>query len=53
LRAYLHDDLQVVRLKRSLIAGPPLALWPQVIARVYVPEDVETILLNPLRAAQK
>lgn len=52
-RTYLHDDLQVVRLACSLIAEPPVELWPQVIARVAVPEDVETILLFPLRTDHK
>jgi len=49
-RTYLHDDLQDVRLTPSLIAEPPIELWPEIIARVAVPEDVETILLNDLRA---
>jgi hypothetical protein len=53
LRAYLHDDLQAIRLKRSLIAEPPIELWPQEIVRVSVPEDVEIFLLNPLRASGK
>jgi Family of unknown function (DUF6932) len=51
LRPYLHDDLQVISLPRSLTSAPPLELWPQVIARVRVPEDVEQLLLMPLRAA--
>ncbi len=50
LRAYLHDDLQEVRLDRSLIAAPPILLWPRVISTVPVPEDVETLLLRPLRS---
>ena len=51
LRPYLHDDLQVISSPRSLTSAPPLELWPQVIARVRVPEDVEQLLLMPLRAA--
>jgi hypothetical protein len=48
-RHYLHDDLKTVRLSVSLIAKPPLELWPQVIARVAVPEDIMRLLLVPLR----
>src|ERR687884_7115 len=51
LRPYLHDDLQVISLPRSLTSAPPIELWPQVIARVRVPDDVEQLLLAPLRAA--
>lgn len=52
LRTYLHDDLRAIWLNSALIADPPLILWPQVIVNVPVPEDVETILLNPLRMDQ-
>ncbi|MEK7728463.1 MAG: hypothetical protein AAB354_08625 [candidate division KSB1 bacterium] len=48
-RHYLHDDFNSVRLRDELIAAPPLELWPQIIARVSVPEDVERLLLAPLQ----
>ncbi len=48
-RPYLHDDFRDVRLDASLIAAPPLDLWPQVRARVPVPADVDRVLLAPLR----
>jgi hypothetical protein len=48
-RSYLHDDLQVVRLAEDLVAEPPIELWPLVLTRVPVPEDVERNLLQPLR----
>ena len=48
-RPYLHDDLDTVRLDESLVAAPPIELWPQVMARVSVPEDVEQDVLRPLR----
>jgi hypothetical protein len=51
-RLYLHDDLEAVHLPEDLIAAPPLELWPQVVARVPVPDDVEEVLLFPLRAEQ-
>jgi hypothetical protein len=43
-RAYLHDDLKAITLPRSLIAAPPVELWPEVAARVAVPADVKDIL---------
>ena len=33
----------------ELVEKPPIELWPEVVARVPVPEDVETGLLAPLR----
>jgi hypothetical protein len=48
-RPYLHDDLDTIRLAEDLIAAPPIELWPQVMARVPVPEDVEQNLLGALR----
>jgi predicted nucleotidyltransferase len=49
-RHYLHDDLQALRLPQDLVAAPPIELWPAIVARVPVPEDVERELLLPLRA---
>jgi hypothetical protein len=51
LRPYLHDDLQVISLPRALTSAPPIELWPQVVAHVPVPDDVEQLLLTPLRSA--
>jgi hypothetical protein len=44
-RAYLHDDLEAIQLKSSLIAAPPLELWPEVLARVSIPQDIEQGLI--------
>ena len=44
-RPYLHDDITTIRLSAALVAGPPLELWPQVVARVPIPGDVEQELL--------
>ncbi|MBZ0149229.1 MAG: hypothetical protein K8F62_17060 [Pseudorhodoplanes sp.] len=44
-RQHLNDDLDVVTLSESLIAAPPLDLWPTVIRRQPVPPDVEAMLL--------
>lgn len=48
-RQHLNDDLDDVTLAASLIAAPPLELWPAVIRRLAVPPDVEAIL--PTNAA--
>ena len=49
-REYLYDDLQNVTLEADLTAEPPLDLWPRIIPRVDVPEDVEEILIKALRS---
>jgi predicted nucleotidyltransferase len=46
---HLADDLDVVILDSELVASPPLELWPAVVARSTVPEDVERLLLARLR----
>lgn len=48
-RFYLHDDLAVIRLAADLVVAPPIELWPQVMARVPVPLDVEQGLLAVLK----
>lgn len=47
-REYLCDDLPIVTLDRALVSEPPLELWPEVVARVALPEDVRRILVEPL-----
>jgi hypothetical protein len=48
-RHYLHDDLEAICLAKDLIAAPPLELWPEIVMRVPLPEDVEQALIVPLR----
>ena len=43
-RLYLHDDLKNIRLAAEIIAAPPVELWPQVITRVALPDDVAMML---------
>jgi predicted nucleotidyltransferase len=43
-RPHLHDDLATIRLPDSLIAAPPLELWPIVVRRCQVPADVERLV---------
>ena len=47
-RLYLHDDLDAVRLEEKVVRRPPIVLWPQALARVPVPTDVERDLIQPL-----
>jgi hypothetical protein len=49
---HLADDLDAISLSTDLIATPPIELWPRVVARVAVPDDVEQLLLAPLRQAE-
>jgi hypothetical protein len=44
----LHDDLDAVTLDSALIESPPLELWPEVVRRVNLPEDVEEPLVRPI-----
>lgn len=46
---HLADDLDAVSLPTDLIAAPPIELWPRVVARITVPDDVEQLLLAALR----
>jgi hypothetical protein len=46
---HLADDLDAVCLDATLVATPPVELWPTVITRIEVPDDVERLLLAPLR----
>lgn len=46
IEPYFCDDLDVVSLDRKLIKNPPIELWPNVIRRVKVPDDVEEYLLG-------
>ena len=43
-RHYLHDDLGTVKLDSALVAEPPVQLWPTVIRRCPLPDDVELLL---------
>lgn len=47
-RPFLHDDLDDVALDASLIKAPPLELWPKIVRRAEIPDDVETQLVQPI-----
>lgn len=51
-REFLNDDLQDLTLTSSLVAAPPIELWPSVVRRVAVPADVEDVLLRTLLARE-
>jgi hypothetical protein len=48
-RPYLHDDLGEIKLTKTLISEPPLELWPEVVARVPLPDDVTAKVIRPLQ----
>ena len=49
-RPHLHDDLETVTLTHDLIAAPPLEVWPGVVARVPIPDDVKHAVAAFLRS---
>jgi len=49
-RPHLHDDLRMVTLAQDLIAAPPLEVWPGVVARVPIPDDVKHAIAQFLRS---
>ncbi len=49
-RQYLHDDLKDIILAQRVLAAPPGELWPHVVARVPLPQDIEQSLLIPLKS---
>jgi predicted nucleotidyltransferase len=49
-RPYLHDDLGEIKLPEALVSKPPLELWPEVVARVPLPEDVVEKVTRRLQA---
>lgn len=49
-RPHLKDDLDVITLEQSLIAVPPVVLWPTITAQGIILSDVETNLLAALHS---
>lgn len=47
-RAYLHDDLDNITLAADLIMTPPVEIWPIVVRHSKLPDDVETLLVQPI-----
>ena len=47
-RHYLHDDLQNVKLPPDAIAAPPIELWPKIVTRIAVPDDLKAGLIEPV-----
>ena len=52
-RQHLNDDLDVVTLGPSLIASPPIELWPHVVRRMAVPADTEALLVAKLEREER
>jgi len=47
-RPFLHDDLQIVKLSRLVTSSPPVDLWPKVVLRKEIPNDLRQGLIEPL-----
>ena len=47
-RPHLHDDLKTVKLSSDLIASPPIEIWPDYVARVEVPRDLQAAIVRRL-----
>ena len=47
-RPFLHDDFGDIKLVKSLIAKPPVELWPQIVTRVPVPDDLHERVLQKI-----
>jgi hypothetical protein len=43
---WICSDLENVRLPDSLVAEPPLEVWPQVVVRTVLPADTHRILIG-------
>lgn len=43
-RAHLHDDLDALTLSTSVVASPPVTLWPVVEHRGQLPPDLEQVV---------
>ena len=50
---HLNDDLHVVNLSMDMVHSPPVELWPRLVSRVNLPQDVQDVLLSPLATAQQ
>jgi hypothetical protein len=50
---HLNDDLHVVNLNMDMVRLPPVELWPRLVSRVDLPQDVQDGLLTPLAASQE
>lgn len=49
---YLYDDLQCVKLDRALIANPPIVIYPRIIVRDKVPDDLmDEVRMSFIKAA--
>lgn len=43
-RHFLHDDFRTVLLPESLVASPPVEVWPKAVIRVAIPPDLTPLL---------
>lgn len=43
-RHYLHDDFNDIRLNPAVVKEPPVEVWPIVVCRQKIPDDLEAYL---------
>jgi len=43
-RPHLHDDLDAMTLSRTIVAAPPVTLWPAIERRGQLPPDLEEVV---------
>lgn len=43
-RPHLHDDFDAVRLDETLLKSPPVIVWPEMVRRCELPDDLERVL---------
>jgi hypothetical protein len=53
VRKYLHDDLDAVRLPKTLLRSPPVILWPKFHCDGPLPEDLECRLAHSYRGESR
>ena len=49
-RPFLHDDFGDIKLHKSLITKPPVGLWPQIVTRVPIPDDLYERVLQKIES---
>jgi hypothetical protein len=45
-RPHLHDDLDTITLSGSIVASPPVTLWPAVERHCVLPDDLEEVVAS-------
>ncbi len=46
---HLCSDTEMIKFTKEEIDKPPLIIWPEIVRNAPIPEDVENILLKPVK----